>query len=103
MKLPRILLRTGWIAAALAVIVAWCFMAALTGLTFLFAYGSPPGAYTGQIDDRQAAWVFLVVLAVLSVIVLAAAWPIARWYGRLQPSARATPTGQETPVPPGPQ
>jgi hypothetical protein len=55
MKLTRILLRTGWIAAGLAVIVAWCFMAVGTGLTFLFAYGSPPGAYTDQLDDRQAA------------------------------------------------
>lgn len=80
MKLPRILLRTAWIAVGLAAIAAWCFMAVLTGLTFLFAYGSPPGAYTGQMDDRQAAWSFLIVLTILSVaVIVAVAWPFARW------------------------
>jgi hypothetical protein len=83
MKLPRILLRTARIAIGLAAIVAWVFMAVTTGLTFLIAYGSPPGAYTGQMDDRQAAWSFLIVLAVLSVIVvIVVAWPLARWRRR---------------------
>jgi uncharacterized membrane protein len=83
MKLPGILLRTAWIVIGLAAIVAWGFMAVLTGLTFLFAYGNPPEAYTGQMDDRQAAWSFLIMLAALSVIVvIVAVRPLARWRRR---------------------
>jgi len=83
MRLPRILLRTVWIVAGLVVLAAWGFMAVGTGLTFLFAYGSPPGSYTGQMDDRQAAWSFLVVFVVLSVIVaVAVVWPLIRWRQR---------------------
>lgn len=83
MKLLRILLRTTRIAVGVAAIVAWGFMAFVTGFTFLFAYGNPPGSYTGQMDDRQAAWSFLIILAVLSVIVVVvAAWPVARWWRR---------------------
>jgi len=34
-------------------------------------------------DDRQAAWSFLIILSVLSVIVVVvAAWPLARWRRR---------------------
>ncbi len=83
MKLLRILLGTTWIAVGIAAIVAWGFTAVATALTFLFAYGSPPGSYTGQMDDRQAAWSFLIILSVLSVIVVVvAAWPLARWRRR---------------------
>jgi hypothetical protein len=83
MKLPGILLRTAWIAGGLTVTVAWAFMAFATALTFLFAYGNPLDAYTGQVDDRQAAWSFLAVLAVLSVIVaVAVVWPLIRWLSR---------------------
>ena len=83
MKLLRILLRTAWIVIGLAAIVAWGFMAVGTGLTFLFAYGSPPDTYTGQMDDRHAAWGLLIVLAALSVIVvIVAVWPLARWRRR---------------------
>jgi hypothetical protein len=58
-------------------------MAVLAGLTFLFAYGNPPDAYTGQMDDRHSAWSFLIVLAVLSVIVvLVVVWPLTRWQRR---------------------
>jgi hypothetical protein len=81
--LPRILLRATWIAAGLAVIAAWGVMAFGTGVTFLFAYGNPPDSYTGQMDDRQAAWMFLAILAVLSLIVaLGVIWPLARWRRR---------------------
>jgi hypothetical protein len=83
MKLSRILLRTAWITTGVALIVAWGFMTVGTGLTFLFAYGNPPGSYTGQVDDRRAAWSFLIVLAVLSVIlVITVVWPLTRWRRR---------------------
>ena len=83
MKLLRILLRTTWIAAGVTAIVAWSITAFETGFIFLIAYGNPPGSYTGQMDDRQAAWSFLIILAVLSVVVVAvAAWPLARWRRR---------------------
>jgi hypothetical protein len=80
MRPLRVLLRTAWITTGLAAIVAWCFMAFGTALSFLFAYGNPPDAYTGQTDDRRAAWSFLAVLAVLSVIVaVVIVWPSIRW------------------------
>lgn len=83
MNLSRILLGTAWITSGVALTVAWGFMAVATGLTFLFAYGNPPGSYTGQMDDRQAAWSFLIVLAVLSVIVvITVVWPLTRWRRR---------------------
>jgi hypothetical protein len=83
MKPSQILLRTAWVMAGLATIATWCFMAVLAGFTFLFAYGNPPDAYTGQMDDRHAAWSFLIMLAVLSVIVvLVVIWPFARWRRR---------------------
>src|SRR5262249_31929975 len=83
MNLSRILLRAAWITVRLAVIVAWGVMAFMTAVTFLFAYGNPPDSYTGQMDDRQAAWSFLIVLAVLSVIVvITAVWPLTRWRPR---------------------
>jgi uncharacterized membrane protein len=118
MKLLRLLLRTMWIAVGVAAIVAWGFMAFGTGLTFLLAYGNPPGSYTGQMDDRQAAWSFLIILAVLSVIVVVvAAWPLPRWrrrraracpvdHGRgrvyrRSSSSRSPPAGPSTGTPPG--
>jgi|SRR5215471_5261740 len=78
----RVLLRTTWIVGGLALLVAWGFMAVGTGLTFLFAYGSPLGSYTGQQDERQSAWSFLIVLTVLSVILaVTVVWPLSRWRG----------------------
>jgi hypothetical protein len=83
MKLSRILLRTAWIATGLAVSAAWGFMAVGTALAFLFSYGGPPGSYTGQMDDRHAAWSFLFVLAALSLMVaVAVVWPVTRWRRR---------------------
>jgi hypothetical protein len=83
MNLSRILLRAAWITVGLAVIVAWGVMAFMTAMTFLFAYGNPPDSYTGQMDDRQAAWSFLIVLAVLSaIVVITVVWPLTRWQRR---------------------
>ena len=79
-KVLRALSRTAWIAAGLAAIAAWVIVAFVTLFTFLVGYGSPPGTYTGQTDDRQGAWEFLIILAVLSVIVaLCVVWPLIRW------------------------
>jgi len=80
MKPLRILVRTTWISLGMVAIAAWSLLAVGTGLTFLFAYGNAPGAYTGQMDDKQAAWSFLIMLAVRSVIVLTVVvWPLTRW------------------------
>ncbi len=49
-------------------------LAALTigdALTFLFSYGNPAGSYTGQGDDRVAAWRLLGLAAVLWVLAIA--------------------------------
>lgn len=55
----------------------------MTSFTFLVGYGNPPGTYTGQMDDRQGAWSFLIILTVLSVIVvLGIIWPLTRWRRR---------------------
>lgn len=83
MKLLRVLLRTAWFAAGLAAIVAWGIAAFMTSFTFLVGYGNRPGTYTGQMDDRQGAWSFLIILTVLSVIVvLGVVWPLVRWRRR---------------------
>ena len=83
MKLLRVLLRTAWVAAGLAAIVAWGIVAFVTSFTFLVGYGNPPGSYTGQMDDRRGAWSLLVILTVLSVIVvLGIIWPLIRWRRR---------------------
>jgi uncharacterized membrane protein len=84
MKPLRILLRTAWITLGVAAVAAWGLLAVGTALMFLFAYGNAPGTYTGQMDDRQAAWSFLIMFAVLSVIVLiVVVWPLTRWRHRL--------------------
>lgn len=82
MKLPPVLLVTAWIAAALAAIVAWGIMAFATCLMFLVGYGSPAGVSAGQaqiqLNDRQAAWLFLIILVELSVLVVFVVWPASR-------------------------
>ena len=83
MKPLRILLRTAWIAAGLAAVAAWVIAAFVTSADFLVGYGNPIGTYTGQTDDRQGAWEFLIVLSVLSVIVgVGIIWPLSRWRRR---------------------
>jgi hypothetical protein len=83
MKLLRILLRTAWVSAGVAAIVAWGISAFMTLFSFLVGYGNPPDTYTGQTDDRQGAWSFLIILTVLSVIIIfGVARPVARWQRR---------------------
>lgn len=79
MKTIQALFRGAYFLAAAVCIIIWIFMAMGTAALTYFAYGNPLGTYTGQPDDRHAAWIAIILLiAYLAFIVFVFVLPIAR-------------------------
>lgn len=54
--------------------VLWLIAGFLAAVDFATGYGHPLGAYTGQEDDRQGAWVSLAAFIVLSIAIAVGIW-----------------------------